>query len=332
MSEKIRKNYCCKKCDYSTSDKKDWNKHISTRKHKMVTNDNKKSEDESHNKIKISIENLTYMNEAKTQKNKKSQKSQKSQNTDKPYQCILCNKSYKHKSGLSRHKKIHENEPKPFSQQQQQTTSVVELQQQQINELQNMLKTTLEQNKNTIDNLIPKLGNTTYNTTNKMTINVFLNEQCKDAMNLTDFVNGLQISLDDLMYTKNHGYAKGISNIFLKHLGYLKPTERPIHCSDRKRLQFYVKDEDKWGKDNTEKIDKSINQVSKKQLQQIKEWEKTHPSWATNDAETEQYLQMIQEVMGGNNEEEINKNREFVKKELGTILDVKNAIDAIDTV
>ena len=293
----------------------------------MVTNDNKKSEDDNNNKVKKNTEKSTYMDEGKTQKNKKSQKSQ---NTDKPYQCSLCNKAYKHKSGLSRHKKIHEKQSTIFSQ--QQTNSVVELQQQQINELQNMLKTTLEQNKNTIDNLIPKLGNTTYNTTNKMTINVFLNEQCKDAMNLTDFVNGLQISLDDLMYTKNHGYAKGISNIFLKHLGCLKPTERPIHCSDRKRLQFYVKDENKWGKDNTEKIDKSINQVSKKQLQQIKEWEKMHPSWATNDAETEQYLQMIQEVMGGNNEEEINKNREFVKKELGTILDVKNAIDTIDSI
>ena len=328
MSEKIRKNYLCKKCDYSTSDKKDWNKHISTRKHKMVTNDNKKSEDDNHNKVIFSNENDTYINE---DKNQKSKKSQKSQNIEKPYHCSMCNKAYKHKSGLSRHKKVHENETNTFSQQQQ-TNSVVELQQQQINELQNMLKTTLEQNKNTIDNLIPKLGNTTYNTTNKMTINVFLNEQCKDAMNLTDFVNGLQISLDDLMYTKNHGYAKGISNIFLKHLGYLKPTERPIHCSDRKRLQFYVKDENKWGKDNAEKIDKSINQVSKKQLQQIKEWEKMHPSWATNDNETEQYLEMIQEVMGGNNEEEINKNREFVKKELGTILDVKNAIDTIETV
>jgi len=324
MSEKIRKNYFCKKCDYSTSDKKDWYKHISTRKHKMVTNDNKKSGDENSVILNINLENNTYNNEGKTLI------CEKSQNTDKPYRCVMCKKSYKHKSGLSRHKKIHENEINIYNK--NETNNVVELQQHQINELQSMLKSTLEQNKNTIDNLIPKLGNTTYNTTNKMTINVFLNEQCKDAMNLTDFVNGLQISLDDLMYTKNHGYAKGISNIFLKHLGYLKPTERPIHCSDRKRLQFYVKDEDKWGKDNNEKIDKSINQVSKKQLQQIKEWEKTHPSWATNDAETEQYLQMIQEVMGGNNEEEINKNREFVKKELGTILDVKNAIDTIENV
>ena len=81
MSEKIRKNYLCKKCDYSTSDKKDWNKHISTRKHKMVTNDNKKSEDDNHNKVIFSNEKDTYINE---DKNLKSKKSQKSQNIEKP--------------------------------------------------------------------------------------------------------------------------------------------------------------------------------------------------------------------------------------------------------
>jgi hypothetical protein len=90
-------------------------------------------------------------------------------------------------------------------------------------------------------------------------------------MNLTDFIENLQITLDDLMYTKDNGYIKGVSNIFLKHLGYLKPTERPIHCSDRKRLQFYVKDEDKWEKDNNEKIDKTINKVSQKQIKIMKE-------------------------------------------------------------
>ena len=290
MSEKIRKEYSCKLCDYITSDKKDWNKHILTRKHKMVTNDNKKSAYDNGNNI-IFLSNTTSLNNGN--KSKKTEKSQKS------FICDICNKSYKHRSGLSRHKKVHSKDDETIS-----SNNIVKKQQEQIDALQTMLKNTLEQNKNTIDNLLPKLGNTTYNTTNKMTINVFLNEQCKDAMNLTDFVNQLELSLDDLMYTKNHGYAKGISNIFLKHLGYLKPTERPIHCSDKKRLQFYVKDENKWEKDSNEKINKSINQVSRKQLQQIKEWEKIHPQWANSDIETEQYLQMIQEVMGGNNEEE----------------------------
>ena len=82
------------------------------------------------------------------------------------------------------------------------------------------------------------------NTTNNISINFFLNEQCKNAMNLTDFINQLQVSLEDLQYSKNNGFIEGVTNIFTKQLQDLKPTERPIHCSDKKRLQFYVKDND----------------------------------------------------------------------------------------
>ena len=120
----------------------------------------------------------------------------------------------------------------------------------------------------TLDNMIGKVGNNTYN--NKMSINVYLNEHCKDAMNLTDFVDKLKVSLEDLMYTKDHGYVKGISNIFVKQLQDMKPTERPIHCSDKKRMQFYVKEENKWEKDDEHaKLDKSIADVTLKQIKKI---------------------------------------------------------------
>ena len=89
--------------------------------------------------------------------------------------------------------------------------------------------------------MMPNIGN---NNNNTISINVFLNEQCKNAMNLTDFMDKVKISLEDLAYSKNNGYVKGVTNIFAKQLKDLKPTERPIHCSDTKRLQFYVKDED----------------------------------------------------------------------------------------
>ena len=195
---------------------------------------------------------------------------------------------------------------------------------------QKMFHDMLEQNQYLQQQLmeLSKQGRQTfnYNDNKKMTINIFLNEKCKDAMNLTDFMNNLQITLDDLIYTKNHGYAKGVSNIFLKHLGYLKPTERPIHCSDRKRLQFYVKDEDKWEKDNNEKIDKTIHRVSQKQIRLIKEWESKHPNWAQNDEETEMYLKMIQEVMGGVKDDEVTKNRETIKKTISSAFDLKDAM------
>ena len=113
-----------------------------------------------------------------------------------------------------------------------------------------------------------------------MNINIYLNEHCKNAMNLTDFVENVKVSLEDLLYTKNHGYVKGISNIFVKQLKDMEPTQRPIHCSDKKRLQFYVKDDNKWEKDNSnEKIDKSIDKITKKQILAIKLWEKEHPNY-----------------------------------------------------
>jgi hypothetical protein len=153
----------------------------------------------------------------------------------KKYICIICNKSYKFKSGLSRHKckkleliKVEKDEPKITSDMFYEVLN-------QNNKLQEKL---LElSNKPSIINVDNK----------KTTINIFLNETCKNAMNMSEFINNVDISLDDLTYTTDNGYIKGISNIFFKNLEVMKPSERPFHCSDKKRLQFYVKEEDKWG-------------------------------------------------------------------------------------
>ena len=82
------------------------------------------------------------------------------------------------------------------------------------------------------------------NNNNTISINLFLNENCKNAMNLTDFIQNMNVSLEDLEFSKDNGFVKGVTNIFTKQLQDLDPTERPIHCSDKKRLQFYVKEED----------------------------------------------------------------------------------------
>ena len=98
-----------------------------------------------------------------------------------------------------------------------------------------------------------------------LVINLFLNESCKDAMNFTDFVENLQITLEDLKFTKDNGYVEGVTNIFTKLLQDMKPTERPIHCIDKKRLQYYVKDDDKWQKDNdNKKIDQTLTNIKLK--------------------------------------------------------------------
>ena len=118
---------------------------------------------------------------------------------------------------------------------------------------------TITKNQENFDKLLPNIGTHITNNINEMTINVFLNDYCKDAMNMTDFLNKINFTVDDLNYTNANGYLKGITNIFVKNLSELPITERPIHCSDRKKLEFYVKDENTWSveatnKENTEKL------------------------------------------------------------------------------
>ena len=148
-----------------------------------------------------------------------------------------------------------------------------------------------------------------------MTINLFLNEQCKDAMNLSDFVNNLNISLEDILYTKEHGYMKGISNIFVKRLQDLEPSERPIHCSDTKRLQFYVRDENKWQKDRkNKKIDKSINDLTVKQIKQLREWEQKNPNYLQDEKLLNQWQELVHKIMGPATDSERKRKRANIKR------------------
>ena len=160
-----------------------------------------------------------------------------------------------------------------------------------------------------------------------MTINVFLNEQCKNALNLTDFVENIKVTLEDLQYTKDNGFINGVTNIITKQLQDLKPTERPIHCSDRKKLQFYVKDDDQWEQDTSHmKVDQTIESITQKQIQKIKEWENGHPNWNKSEKGTESYMEMVKEVMGGISKNEKIKNYENIKKQLGVSIDLNNLI------
>ena len=162
-----------------------------------------------------------------------------------------------------------------------------------------------------------------------MNINIYLNEHCKNAMNLTDFVENVKVSLEDLLYTKNHGYVKGISNIFVKQLKDMEPTQRPIHCSDKKRLQFYVKDDNKWEKDESnEKIDKSIDKITKKQILAIKLWEKEHPNYLEDEKLTHIWSKMIKNMGTGVSENvTAEKEKTNIKKEVGMTVQLKTAIE-----
>lgn len=177
-----------------------------------------------------------------------------------------------------------------------------------------------------IHDMVPKIGNNTINNNQKISINVFLNEKCSNAMNLTDFVEKLQITLGDLTYAAAHGSAKSISDKFIKQLKDMEPTERPIHCSDTKRLQFYVKEDNEWEKDiEHEKLDYSIKKIQSKQMDMLQEWTKKHPNWIHNDKESDIYIEMVNKVAWERAEQKKVTNK--VKRSISKTIDIKEAMN-----
>jgi hypothetical protein len=318
------KKYICKNCDFSSSNKKDYKRHTNTIKHK------KKDIEKKGFYIIQKGENVRIVNGIRCLVRS---------NT---YFCENCGKTYKYKSGLCKHEKkcniinivvddentilkneIMELKTKMFKQMNDTTTNL-------NTTMKTLIASQKEDNRKNMEqlesfkNIIPKIGDT-YN--NKVSINVYLNEKCKDAMNLTDFVENLEISLEDLVYTKNHGFVKGISNIFVKQLQDMEPTQRPIHCSDAKRLQFYVKDEDKWEKDKThQKINNSIDNIATMQIKRIKEWEKKNPNYLNKESLLMEWHAMVHAIMGGGNEIIRTKNCDSIKKELSTTVEMKGGL------
>lgn len=276
----------CEPCLYTTCNKKDFQKHCETNKHtrgQMVyKNPQKSPNDVSKQNVELFI-------------------------------CPDCNRSYKFQSGYSRHKtrcEKNQSHHKPES----------------IDKYNDVMLSLLKESTDTNSKLCEKIlniekanviNNNTVNNNQNLNINVFLNTECKDAMNMSDFINSLTLTCDDLMYTKTNGFIEGITNIFVKNLEGVAVTSRPIHCSDIKRQQFYIKNENKWEEDmKHEKIDKTIDNVAQKQIQQIKEWENDNPHWSKSESGTHEYMQLIQTVMAGRNEEEIERNKKNIKNSL----------------
>lgn len=299
--EKNAKKFHCVKCDFFTSNKYDFSRHLSTAKHKM----DKKNAKKNKKNARANLVTDTHFD-------------------DKNFSCP-CGRTYKYQSGLCkhRHKCVLLN------------TKLIELENMSGSNFvtSDMLNDALIQQKQLITTIIEmskdKSVNNYYNNCNnkKMTVNVFLNEECKDAMNLKDFLENLTVSCQDLDYTKQHGYVKGISNIFVNHLRDMDPSERPIHCSDKKRLQFYVKDDNKWEKDkHNVKINKSIDEVSRKQIKQLIEWQKQHPNYESNDVLLEEYFNIARHVMGGGDINDVVQYGNNIKKTLSCEVEIKDAM------
>jgi hypothetical protein len=219
-----------------------------------------------------------------------------------------CGNIYKHRSGLYRHKKTCQKMPKN-AEEGPMTSIMLNL----LNQNAELQKLLLEQSKET------KVTNTNIinNTTNNFSLNVFLNEKCKDAITLKDFVDGLEVRLKDLEETAQIGYSEGVSRIFIKGLNELEVNKRPIHCSDAKRETLYIKDNNEWKKedDNKTELTKAIKIIGKKNMMQIFEWQKKHPEYNDPDSkENDKYQKMIMNVMSGSTTEEQENNMKKIIK------------------
>jgi hypothetical protein len=257
--QKNAKKYECLLCDFITYNKTNFKKHLDTEKHKK-------------NEILINANNLL----------------QKNVN----FICE-CGKSYKHKPSLYKHKKICNYSNKLYVN--EENINYKEI----INELMNQNKifqnTIIEQNKKIIE-LAEKPTNinniTTNNTTNQnLNVNLFLNEKCKDAISIDDFVKQIQISLNDLLFIKDKGIIKGIANIITNNLNELPLDKRPIWCSDKKRKKIFIKEEE-WCEDlGNEKTKKVINDVNALQTKNItSKYKKEYPNYMDNEDEKEKYM------------------------------------------
>jgi hypothetical protein len=269
--------YHCEKCNYYTANKKDYHKHLGTRKHRMITNDNHFVPKNPHF-----------------------------------YEC-MCGKTYKHKSGLSRHKttcefdvnndssnQTHVNNTSNDDKYQLLSNTIIELVKQN-NDFKQLL---IEQNKQMIDLASNSGGSNHHNTTNshnKFNLNVFLNEKCKDAISLTDFVNNMEITMDDFIQTGELGFVDGLSRVMIERINNMELHDRPIHCTDLKRETVYIKDAEKWEKDsNKDKLRKAVKGIAYKNDRMRPIWYQETPDTDVLGSENcEKFLKYSQSALGG---------------------------------
>jgi hypothetical protein len=190
----------------------------------------------------------------------------------------------------------------------------------------------LDQNKQIVE-LAKNAGhNITNNTTNNsFNLTMYLNETCKDALNIMDFVNQLQVGIKDLEETGRLGFADGISQIFINGLKQIDINNRPVHCSDLKRETLYIKNNNEWNKEDGERkvLTSAIKHVVNKNIKQIPEWTKVHPDFNDSDSkQNDRYLQIVMESMSGSSQEEATKNYNKIIKNIAkeTVIEKEKGI------
>ena len=283
-------NFSCNICNYICSKKFNFNRHLLSSKHIQLTKGDK-------------IVSKSEQNEQNEQK----------------YCCENCNKKYTSRNGLWKHSKNCKFENKKTDKEEITDKELIMML---INENKEMKTLMLEQ-----QNMIIKvIENGTHNTTNNTThtnshnkafnLNFFLNETCKDAMNIMDFVDSIKLQVSDLEKVGELGYVEGISSIIVKNLKEMDVTQRPVHCTDKKREIIYIKDENKWEKDEEKKkLHKAVRRVTCKNQNLIPKFKELHPDYNKyNSKFSDQYNKIIVESMGGPGDNDYEKEEKIIQK------------------
>lgn len=292
--------YKCMLCNYKCNRKNDYLKHCSTQKHLDM---------EYFNKYKHDPEKLKKYHEGKN-----------------VLQFVCdCGRKYKYNSGLSRHKmncKFINFDNKSASSNTQQNNDIVisnnnENTNENISDLVSLVRELIQENKTIQEKLIDATNHhkpsmiiqQNNNQHNHFSVKAYLNNECKNAMNLSDYVDQIKITFDDLLYMKEHGVVKVFENTFVKGLREMSETERPIHCSDKKRGNFYVKDDDKWMKDpENERIINALKKITDQQCDVLKQWKNLNKDWLDNEKKQEHanvVTRKIVDIYGDKNQKKI---------------------------
>ena len=270
----------CIKCDFHTCKKQDYKRHLGTIKHTSNTL-------------------------ATTDKH------------EKTYFCKHCQKCFHDRSGLWRHKKKCVEVGAICSDvavsSKLDTEMLLNFLMKENSEFKQLLVSQTKQ-------MVDLSNHVSFNTTNShnktFNLQIFLNETCKDAMNIMEFVESLNLQLSDLENVGKYGFVDGISNIIIKNLNLLDETKRPIHCTDTKREVMYVKDDDKWEKDNEDnkKLRKAVKHIAQKNSKMLKEFKQQHPDCDRSESKySDKYNMLIIEAMGGRGDNDSDKENKIIR-------------------
>jgi hypothetical protein len=287
-SPKIPK-YFCENCLIGTNNKKDFYKHLSTEKHKNAS---------SLTNFEQNVTDLSHLSP--------------------DHKCVTCDKIYKSRTGLWYHlkkcKPCCEKSPKSHAEHIATEPSDKQLIMMLLKENSDMKNLVLE----VCQKIQPSIITNNTNSHNKtFNLNFFLNETCKNAMNIMDFVDSLKLQLNDLERMGEIGFVNGMSNIIIKNLQNMDITERPVHCTDQKREVIYVKDADKWDKEDESKpkLRKAIKHIAHKNAKLIGEFKVKHPEYCKSASKVStQYNTMVIEAMGGIGSNDLSNENKIIKR------------------